>query len=151
MNKSDQNLLEISFTKALILSFASIFVFVILLIAMGIPTDDPLLRWFLGVMVVSMPFVFAGFFCFMGRCKVEEDGLRGAVPWGYQRVLRWEEIERVRLSFPFYTVSGRGLGCFCILPQKFLLKQPERMNQLIGEFSPQGNLLRTRLGLEAEE
>jgi len=150
MNEPDENLLEISFAKALILSSASMLLFAVGLAVMGIPMHDPLLFGFLFVMVVGMSFAFAGVFCFMGRCKVEVEGLRGAVPWGYQRVLRWEEINRVRLNFPFYIVKGRGLGEFCILPYRFLMKQPKRMDQLIGRFAPSDNILRARLGLDSE-
>jgi|GEM_PF-7088384 len=150
MYKPDDNSLQIGFTRALILSSVSISIFVALLIVIGVPLDDSLLRWFLILIVVSMPFVFAAFCCFLGRCNVEEEGLRGAVPWAYKRVLRWEEIERVRLNFPFYTVTGRGFGNFCVLPHRLLLKQPERMNQLIRKFAPKDNLLRAQLGLGAE-
>jgi len=149
MNEPDENLLNVSFAKALLLSSVSMLVCAIVLAAMAMPIHDPLFWGFLIVMVVSMPFAFAAFICFMGRCKVEEEGLRGAVPWGYQRVLRWNELNRVRVNFPFYTVAGRGLGEFCIVPCKFLLKQPERLEQLIGKFAPNDNILRRRLGLDS--
>jgi len=149
MNEPDENLLRIGFGKALIFSSVSTLVFVVGLVAMGMPMHDPLLLIFLFVMVVSMPFAFASFFCFLGRCKVEPEGLRGAVPWGYQRVLRWDEINRVRVNFPFYVVKGQGLGEFCILPCRILLQQPERMNRLIDRFAPSDNVLRRRLGLDS--
>jgi hypothetical protein len=150
MNEPDENLLKVSFAKALLVSSVSMLVFVIVLFAMGMPSiHDPLFWGFLFVMIVGMPFAFAGFICFMGRCKVEEEGLRGTVPWGYQRVLRWDEINHVRGNFPFYTITGRGLGEFCIVPYKFLMKQPERMDQLIGKFAPRDNILRRRLGLDS--
>jgi hypothetical protein len=150
MDKSDENLLKIGFAKALILSSVSMLAFVVGVVVIGMPMDDPLLRGFLLVMVVSMPFVFAGGTCFMGRCKVEEEGLRGAVPWGYQRVIRWTDITRVSFKFPFYVVYGGQWGEFCFLPSRFLLKEPKRLNQLVGKFAPSDNILRRRLGLDSE-
>ena len=146
MNVPDENTLEVSFPKALVFSSASMAIFAIGLIAIGVPMHDPLLVAFLFVMVVGMTITFAVICRFMLRCRIDQAGLRSAVPSGHQRVLGWSDIIYVRRRFPFYVVRGQAFGEFCLLPFKFLLKQPDRMERLIVQFAPSDNVLRKYLG-----
>jgi hypothetical protein len=139
--------LEVSYLKALLYSAVHMFFFVVALSVIGMPIRDPLLIGFLFVMVTSMSFVFAAFFCFMCRCKISHDGLCPAVPTFYQRVLRWGDVAGVRTMWigPFHVVKGRGLGEICFLPRRFFLKHPEDLKLLLREYAPADNIVRREL------
>jgi hypothetical protein len=146
MNTQEEATLDISYPKALLVSLVSMMCFAIGLCAIGIPLRDPLLIGFLVFMVTVLTFIFAGCMCFMLRCKIGRDGLRPAVPTFYQRVFRWEDISVVRgFASPFYSVRCYGLGGHCLLPRRFLLKQPDSLKELLERFAPEDNILRKKL------
>ena len=145
MNTQPEATLEISYPKALLISSIGMAFFVTGLFAIGLPMRDPLLIGFLAVMVVGMPFVFAGCLCFMLRCKIGRDGLRPAVPTFYQQVLRWEEITVVGFGGPFYGVWCGAFSRPCLLPRPFLLKRPESLKEFIRLYAPPENILRQKL------
>ena len=146
MNTPQDETLEISYPKALMVTIPSTACFVIGLFAIGVPMTDPLLVGFLAVMVTVMPFIFAGCLCFMLRCKIGRDGLRPAVPTFYQRVLRWEDIAMVQgFASPFYFIRCRAFGGHCLLPRQFLLKRPANLRDLIDQYAPADNIVRQKL------
>lgn len=146
MNTQQEVTLEISFPKALLISAVAMAFFFVGVFVIGIPMNDPLLVGLLICMGIIMPFVFAGCLFFMLRCKIGRDGLRPAIPTFYQRVLRWEDISSVRgFVSPFYSVKGRAFAGQCLLPRPFLLKRPDSLRELIGQYAPQGNIVRRRL------
>jgi hypothetical protein len=135
--------LEISYSKALFFATLPMACFVIGLFAIGIPMKDPLFIGFLVCVVTVMTFTFAGCLCFMLRCKIDQDGLRSAVPTFYQTLLRWEEVKVVSTyGAPFYVFSSGGLGGYCILPRRFLLKRPEILKQFVEQYAPKDNIIR---------
>jgi len=146
MNTQQEATLEISFPKAWLVSAAGTACFFVGIFLMGIPTSDPLLIGFLIFMGIVMPFLFAGFLCFMLRCKIGYDGLRPAVPTFYQRVLRWEDISAVwGFGSPFYSVRCRAFGGQCLLPRRFLLKCPGNLREFIDQYAPADNIVRKKL------
>jgi hypothetical protein len=149
MSTATETTLKISFPRALLMSAFSMVVFVVGCWVIGIPTHDPLLIGFLVVMVIIMTPLFAAVVFFMTGCRISREGLCGATPRLYQRVLRWGDVTVVQKTFilsgPFYVVRGRGLGEFCILPRPFLLKHPDGLKQLIEQYAPADNILRREL------
>ena len=143
MNESQGEVLEISFPKAALYSAGSMVCFLVATIVMGLPLHDPVLIGFLVVMVPGMTFVFAGCCCSMLRCRITPAGLCTSFP--LQRIIRWEEITKIRKSWgsPFYMVRCGGFfGQFCVLPRPVLLKRPENLKELIERYAPPGNIAR---------
>jgi len=148
MNAQNEAPIEVSFPRALVLSAISMACFVVGLFVIGVPMRDPLLIGFLIVMTLGMTFGFAMCFYFMFRCRISRAGLCPAVPTFYQSVLRWEDIVAVRTTSSgglFYVIRGRGIGEFRVLPRRFLLKDPESLDRLIGQYAPAENIVRRKL------
>lgn len=122
--------------------------FVVGCYVIGMPMHDPMLFRFLVVVILVMTPVFAAGFCFMLSCKIGRDGLYPAAPTLYQSVLRWGAIVSVRrgIGSPFYVVRGAGIfEVVCILPCRFLLKDPKSLGELIDRYAPQDNIVRKKL------
>ena len=122
--------------------------FVVGCYVIGIPMHDPTLIIFPAVMVLVMTPAFAACFVFMLSCKISREGLRPAAPTLYQIVLRWEDIVTVRkaIGSPIYVARGpRLFGVFCILPTRFLLKNPDSLRELIDRYAPADNIVRKKL------
>lgn len=148
MSTSDETTLEISFPKALLLSALSMVGFVFGCYVIGIPMHDPMLIVFLVVMVLVMTPVFAACYMVMLSCRIGREGLRPAAPTLYRTVLRWEDIVTVRraIGSPLYVARGPGLfGVFCVLPPRFLLKNPDSLRELIDRYAPVDNIVRKKL------
>lgn len=152
-NSSEETQLELSFSKALVHSGFSILGFFAICSLIGYSIRGPIhdalpAIVFLVILALVVTPVFAAFSLFMLGCRVSAAGLRPAAPSFYQRVLRWEDIETVNKSFgsPFYVAKSRGLfGGFCILPGRFLLKDPESLRNLIERYAPADNIVRKTL------
>ncbi|HWC60220.1 MAG TPA: hypothetical protein VHC44_11050 [Verrucomicrobiae bacterium] len=148
MTAPNEAVLEVSFPKALIFSAVSMTCFFAGLIFIGMPMHDPLLIGTIVVVVAGMTFIFAMCFCFIFRCKISREGLCSAAPTFYQTILRWGDIVAVRTTLrgsPFYLIRGSRLGEFCVLPRRFLLKNPESLNELIERYAPADNIVRKEL------
>ena len=148
MSASDETTLVISFPKALLLSALSMVCFMVGCYVIGMPMHDPMLIGFLVVVVLAMTPVFAAAFCFMLSCKIGRDGLRPAAPTLYQTLLRWEDIVAVRrgIGSPFYVARASGIfGVFCVLPSRFLLKNPDSLRELIDRYAPPDSIVRQKL------
>lgn len=143
---SDSQDIEVSLLKVAVSSLSSMLLFAIMVLIFAGLARNSMLVVVVTVIVVIMTPVFTGCFYFMLRSKINHEGLRSAVPWGFTRVLRWEDIIYVRGNWPFYVVRGRKLEDICLLPYGLFLKQPRRLSQLIEQYAPEDNILRRRLG-----
>ena len=149
--KEDEDVIGVSFAKALILSAAQMVLFMALVCWMAAShLRDPLLTGFLvGMFLVATP-AFALAMCLMFRCRISSEGLCPGVPALFKVTLRWEEIASVRskrmMLIPgvCYVVRGNLFFMFPVAGP-FLAKDPERLKQLVRQYAPAGNIFRAEV------
>lgn len=148
MSAKDELTLEVSLLKALLYSSAvtvAVWGFGVLFAVWdGFPFNSPIfVSGFVILVVIGTP-VFTAILVLLISCPVGPGGIRSL----FYGELGWNEMSYVQPNplAPYYMIRGRGLFCkFCMVPRRFLLKDPDQLWEAVNRYAPRHHFLRSRL------